>query len=95
MSILQIVNWLLLGLSGSVALVLWAVVVIYIGMGDEPSIQDDWKTLLTSTGLFTAFAVIAGFAVMGLRNKTRWRWFGQLAMLACLVAIGLLAESLR
>ena len=95
MSILQIANWLLFGLSGATALVLWVVVVIYATLGNEPSIQDDWPALLTSTAIFTAVAAVAGAAVWGMQKRAAWRWWTELGLALSLGAVALLMQSLR
>ena len=95
MSILQVLNWLIAGLASSTALVLWVVVVIYVSLGNEPSIQDDWRSLLTSSAIFTAVAIAGSLAVWGMHKNKPWRWFAELFLFLSLGGVGLLMQSLR
>ncbi len=95
MSILQIFNWLIAGLAGSTALVLWVVVIIYASLGNEPSIQDDWRSLLTSCVIFTAVAAAGCAAVWGMWKNKSWRWGAELVLFLGLGGVGLLMQSLR
>jgi len=95
MSILQIFNWLIFGLSGATAMVLWVVVIIYAAMWGEPSIEDDWAALLSSTALFTVVAVLACGAVWGMHKRLRWRWLAEAGLLLGLFGVVALAQSLR
>lgn len=95
MSILQIFNWLIAGLAGATALVLWVVMVIYAALGDEPSIQDDWRSLILSTAIFTAVAALGFLAVWGMQKNKRWRWLAQAGLFLGLGGVALLMQSLR
>lgn len=88
MNYLKLVNALLLAAAVTMTLVLGVVSLIYALYADEtPRLGRELPGLLTITGVFAVYAVVTGFAFIGLLRQHWWRWLGQGAVVLVSVAL--------
>lgn len=90
MNYLRLVNALLLAAAVTMALVLGVVSLIYaIYAGETPRLGRELPGLLTITGVFAVYALVAGFALVGVLRRRWWLWLGQGAVLLVSIALAI------
>lgn len=83
MSPIVVINGILLGTFGSIALGLIVVLGLYLYLGGEyPELKRELPTLAISALLFTLGTLAAATSFIGHLKLRPWRWWGQAGVLA-------------
>lgn len=84
---LAVLNGIFLGSSFSIFIGLVVVVFLYLVNIQADYIRDEIPALLGHTAIFFGFTVVTAVGFYGVLMERWWRWYGQLVVLACLVAL--------
>jgi hypothetical protein len=86
---ITVLNGILLGTTGSIAISLAVVVFIFLVLeGEAPRLNEEIGPLTRITGLFTLMAIAAAASFYGHLIQAPWRWWAQSAALVILTGVG-------
>ena len=85
---ISVLNGILFGTAGSIALGLAVVLFLFLVLeGESPQLEVEYGPLLRTTGLFWPAALATGASFYGHLTTKPWRWWAQVAALASLAVV--------
>lgn len=88
---LAVLNAIIFGSAAAITFGLGGVLVIFLVLkGRYPEMGEEFPTLMRSSALFAALALVAGTSLFSLLKERRWRWLAQAAMWLVVAGIAVL-----
>jgi len=85
---MTMLNGILLGTAGAIALGSAVTLLIVAVLADESArLQGEWRPLLVTTVLFAALTALCAAAFIGHLRERAWRWSAQVGVVLALAAI--------
>lgn len=88
---ITVLNGILLGTTGAIAISLAVVVLLYLILqGESPQIAEEIGPLSRATAMFWAAGLACAASFYGHLTERAWRWWAQLGALVVLVLVSFL-----